>query len=74
MDEWIRIRECLTDAGCGEAAIRRAEGLYRSGRAEDLIRCLRSFRYEVLEEIHEKQKRLDRLDMLIRETKNGKGE
>ena len=42
--------------------------VYQNGRSEDLIRCLRSCRCETLEEIHQKQKQLDRLDMLIRET------
>jgi hypothetical protein len=60
----------MTDAGCSEAAIQRAERFYQGGKAEDLIRCLRSCRCDALEEIHEKQKQLDRLDKLIREAKN----
>ena len=60
----------MTDAGCSEAAIQRAERFYLGGKAEDLIRCLRSCRCDALEEIHEKQKQLDRLDKLIREAKN----
>ena len=70
MVDWTSMRECLNDAGCSEAAIRRAEHFYQCGRAEDLIRCLRSCRCDALEELHEKQKQLDRLDMLIRDTKN----
>jgi hypothetical protein len=60
----------MTDAGCSEAAIQRAEHFYHSGSAEDLICCLRSCRCDALEEIHEKQRQLDRLDKLIRETKS----
>ena len=70
MVDWTGMRECMTDAGCSEAAIRRAEHFYQSGSAEDLIHCLRSCRCDALEEIHEKQRQLDRLDKLIRETKN----
>jgi hypothetical protein len=70
MDEWKQMKECMTDAGCSEAAIQRAESLYQAGATDDLVRCLRSCRCDALEEIHEKQKQLDRLDKLIRETKN----
>ena len=70
MVDWTSMRECMADAGCSEATIRRAEPFYQNGSAEDLIRCLRSCRCDALEEIHEKQKQLDRLDRLIRETKN----
>jgi len=70
MVDWTSMSECMRDAGCSEATILRAEHFYQSGSAEDLLRCLRSCRCDALEEIHEKQKQLDRLDRLIRETKN----
>ena len=66
MDDWMHMRACMTDAGCSNAAIERAECLHEAGAFEELIRCLRSCRCEALEEIHEKQRRLDRLDGLIR--------
>ncbi|MBR0375814.1 MAG: hypothetical protein IJH59_04545 [Firmicutes bacterium] len=72
MKDWAAIKECMTDAGCSAAVIRQAESLYQSGQAEELIRCLRVCRCHTLEEIHEKQKHLDRLDMLIRDTKKVK--
>ena len=72
MKDWATIKECMTDAGCSAAVIRQAESLYQSGQAEELIRCLRACRCHRLEEIHEKQKQLDRLDMLIRDTKKAK--
>ena len=68
MIEWSGMKECMADAGCSETAILRAERLCRDGSREELIRCLRSCRCDVLEEIHEKQRQLDRLDSLIRET------
>ena len=70
MKDWTAIRDCMADAGCSALAIERAENLFRSGRAEELNRCLRACRCDVLEEIHEKQRKLDRLDMLIRDTSN----
>ncbi len=70
MVDWASMRECMADAGCSETTIRRAEHIYHNGSAEDLIHCLRSCRCDALEEIHEKQKQLDRLDKLIREAKN----
>ena len=70
MENWKRIKEWMEDAGCSPAALRRAEALCREGSAEDLLRCLRACRSDALEEIHKKQKQLDRLDMLIRDTNN----
>ena len=70
MHDWTSVKECITDAGCRETAIQRAEHIYQGGSSEDLVHCLRSCRCDTLEEIHEKQKQLDRLDKLIRETKN----
>ncbi len=70
MDDWLRVKEWMTDAGCGAAAIRRAESLYQAGAKKELIRCLRSCRCGALEQLHEKQKQLDRLDGLIRRTQN----
>ena len=70
MKEWATIKERMTDAGCSAAAIERAESLCQGDRAEELIRCLRACRCDALEEIHIKQKQLDRLDMLIRAAKN----
>ena len=68
MNDWTRMKECMEDSGCSASAIRRAEDLYQTGAVEELIHCLRSCRCDALEELHEKQKQLDRLDMLIRET------
>ena len=74
MADWASVIECMRDAGCSESRIRRAEHFYQIGSAEDLIHCLRSCRCDALQEIHEKQRQLDRLDKLIRETKNGNKE
>ncbi|MBR0160574.1 MAG: hypothetical protein IJQ02_04740 [Oscillospiraceae bacterium] len=60
----------MEDSGCSATATRRAENLYQTGAVEDFIRYLRACRCDALEAIHEKQKQLDRLDRLIRDTKN----
>ena len=68
MDDWAIFRGRMEDAGCGEGSIARAEALYAAGDREELIRCLRRCRCDQLDMLHEKQKQLDRLDLLIRET------
>ena len=70
MEAEIGLRECMTDIGCSPETIRRAERLWELGATGELIHCLRSCRCDVLEEIHEKQRKLDMLDWLIREAKN----
>ena len=68
MDEWISLRSRMEDAGCSEQSIEQAETLYALGAKEELIRCLRLCRCEQLHALHEKQRQLDRLDLLIRRT------
>ena len=66
MDERIALRSQMEDAGCDESSIARAEALYAAGAKEDLVRCLRCCRCEQLDALHDHQKQLDRLDLLIR--------
>ena len=70
MEEWTQLRCTMEDAGCDERSIAKAEALYASGSQDELIRCLRSCRCEQLDALHEKQKQLDRLDLLIRKAQN----
>ena len=62
----------LSDAGCNEETIRKAERLYGS---DELLRYLRLCRCERMEELHESQRKVDLMDHLIRdiEKNNGKG-
>ena len=69
MDAWTQLRSRMEDAGCGESSIAKAEALYAAGARDELIRCLRGCRCDQLEALHEKQKQLDRLDLLIRKAK-----
>ena len=58
----------LSDAGFSQEAIEKAERLWGAGRARDLIRHLRLCRCELMDILHESQKRVDRVDTLIRQT------
>lgn len=58
----------LSDAGFSHEAIEKAERLWEAGRARDLIRHLRLCRCELMDILHESQKRVDRVDTLIRQT------
>ena len=68
MDERLQLRSCMEDALCDEQSIRRAESLFALGAKDELLRFLRLCRCEQLDALHERQKRLDRLDLLIRKT------
>ena len=57
----------LADAGCGQDAIEKAERLLEAGRTEDLIRHLRLCRWYLMEDVHKIQRRVDRIDYLIRQ-------
>ena len=71
MDERASLRSHMEAAGCEETSIRQAESLLAAGARAVLIRCLRSCRCEQLDALHEKQRQLDRLDLLIRKTLQG---
>ena len=47
--------------------IEKAERRWEAGRARDLIRHLRICRCELMDILHESQKRVDRVDTLIRQ-------
>ena len=71
MDERTALSRAMADAGCDGASIARAEALYDSGARGELVCCLRRCRSEQLDALHERQRQLDRLDRLIRETQKG---
>ena len=58
----------LSDAGFKQEVIEMAERLWQAGRTGDLIRHLRLCRCELMDILHESQKRVDRVDTLIRQT------
>ncbi len=67
-EEAEKILANLSDAGCGSEELRTAERLCEAGDAEALIRYFRKCRCSRMEELHECQRKVDRLDFLIRQT------
>ena len=49
------------------------QGRSQKERKEENLRALTRQRFQVLDEIHEKQQLLDRLDYMIHQMKNGRG-
>ncbi len=69
MDERLeKMTIALEDAGCGEEVIAKAARLLEAGRGEELVRHLRLCRCDLMEDLHETQKKVDRMDYLIRQT------
>ena len=62
------INDILTDVGCRDDQKREARSLYESGQTDDLLRYLKKCRCGLMEEMHESQKKVDRMDYLIRKT------
>ena len=58
----------LTDAGCGKRATEIAKKLYESGQKDELIRFFKICRCTLVDEMHESQRKVDRMDYLIRRT------
>ena len=57
----------LADAGCGQEELEHAAQLYETGDAEALLRHFRKCRSKRMDELHEVQRKVDRLDFLIRQ-------
>ena len=67
-EELEKILTNLSDAGCGSEELEKARRLYEAGDPEALLRYFRICRCSRMEELHESQRRVDRLDHLIRQT------
>lgn len=62
-----RLLAGLADAGCRQAEIREAEKLLETGDAAQLKKFMRKCRCSLVDEMHESQQRVDRIDYLIRQ-------
>ena len=62
----------LADAGCGQSAIEGAAQLTEAVQTDKLIRHLRRCRCELVDAMHEIQRRVDRMDALIRQAEKTK--
>jgi len=67
-EELETILNNLSDAGCGEEELQKARQLYEAGDTQALIRYFRKCRCNLMEKLHESQRKVDRLDFLIRQT------
>ena len=59
----------MEDAGMSHEAVTKAIELYQRDARDELVRFLRLQRCELVEEMHENQRRVDRMDYLIRQSK-----
>ena len=58
---------CLRDTGCGEELIEEVCRLCAHGDGGMAIRKLRRYRCTLMDELHESQRKVDRLDFLLRQ-------
>ena len=64
----------LEDTGCGKDAIERAAHIYKAKDKSELVRYLKCCRCGLMDELHESQRKVDRLDFLIRRLEKSKTE
>ena len=64
------MKSFLADTGVRQELIERAMQLYQSGQEAELVRFLKLRRCNMVEDMHESQRKIDRIDYLIRQTKN----
>ncbi len=62
------LTDCLADAGFDGDTASEAVRLYKNGGKNDLMRFRRSKRCDLIEQMHENQKKIDRFDYVIRQT------
>jgi len=56
----------LADAGCSAETARRIGTLYESGSYDEVLRQMKVQRCVLIQEMHESQRKVDRMDFLIR--------
>ena len=64
------MKSFLADTGVRQELIERAMQLYQSGQEAELVRFLKLRRCNMVEDMHECQRKIDRIDYLIRQIKN----
>lgn len=53
-------------AGCSQADTEKVRRMHEAGMDAEIMQCLRSCRCAMMDELHDKQRKVDRLDRLIR--------
>ena len=57
----------LSDAGCSAEAAKRIGSLYEAGSFNEVLHQMKLQRCVLIDEMHESQRRVDRMDFLIRD-------
>lgn len=65
MTEKEQLLQGLSDAGCSEEASAAICSLYEAGRMGEMLHQMRRQRCALVDEMHESQRRVDRMDYLI---------
>lgn len=53
-------------AGCSRADTERVRRMHEAGMDTEILQCLRKCRCTLMDELHDKQRSVDRMDRLIR--------
>ncbi len=64
------MKSFLAETGVRQELIERAMRYYRSGQEAELVRFLKLRRCKMVEDMHACQRKVDRIDYLIREIKD----
>ncbi len=67
-DYETELTDCLADAGFDGDTTSEAVRLYKTGSRDELKQYLRSKRCDLIEQMHESQRKIDRFDYVIRQT------
>ena len=62
------VKENLVNAGCPEESAQTVARLIKAGQVRDALHEMRIIRCDLMEELHQNQRRVDCLDYLIRQT------
>ena len=68
--EMEKIIEAMQAAGCSDTDTERVRKLHKAGLDEEVIHCLRKCRCSLMDDLRESQRRVDRMDSLIRMTES----
>ena len=56
----------LSKLGCETDQEEIAERLYSEGQMDALVKCLKKFRCALVDEMHQSQRKVDKIDLIIR--------
>ena len=62
------VKRNLLDAGCSDVSAAFVDQLIQTGRIPEALHELRVIRCDLMDELHQSQRRVDCLDYLIRQT------